>query len=88
MTPQSPVVLPLLVEPYLPALQMFVRLIQLIFVMALFSGSAIAQSDDDWKYFVGGYLTATAIDAKTTSFAPCLLDRVADLSRLKVAPTV
>lgn len=49
---------------------MFVRLIHFIFMMVFFSGTAMAQNDGDWEYFAGGYLTATSIDANTTSFTP------------------
>ena len=51
----------------------FGRLSHLALLMTVMSVSGLvqaAQSDGDWDFLVAGYLTATAIDAKTTSFTP------------------
>ncbi|MCP3849873.1 MAG: porin family protein [Gammaproteobacteria bacterium] len=49
--------------------------LKIYFILLLLVNSNIisvqaSETSEDWSYFVGGYLTATAIDAKTTSFAP------------------
>ncbi len=31
------------------------------------------ENNDDWNYFVAGYLTAASIDAKTTSILPLVI---------------
>lgn len=56
------------------------RLSLLALLIALTSGSAFAQAgqDHEWDFFVGGYLTATYIDATTTAGTPAG-DQVLDI---------
>ena len=50
----------------------FERLIRFTLSVILMSGSTLVQAEQsgDWEYFVGGYLTTTAIDATTTTPGP------------------
>ena len=53
-------------------MHIFERLSLLTLLMTLTSGSAFAEAgqDDEWSFFVAGYLTATYIDATTTAGTP------------------
>lgn len=44
--------------------------VTLLFAAMFACGQLQAQHSDEWKYFVGGYLTTASIDADTTSFSP------------------
>ena len=45
-------------------------LLALILLMSASGQIQAAQTDSNWQYFFGGYLTTTAIDAETTSYTP------------------